>query len=81
MATYKLVYDDVVKNTASRLILDVVSVDCADMSELMDAFNKANYNKDNVLKSIDFAVDWDNQSVKCIITRTPKLGGVEVKYI
>lgn len=81
MANYKLVYDDVIKNTSERLILDVVSKEFDSMDKLMTAFNKANYNKDNVNKDIDFTVDWENQIVKVTIVRTPKLGGVEVKYI
>lgn len=81
MTNYKLVYDDVVKNTRERLILDVVTVQCATMLELNSELNKHRKNYDNVNTIITFDVDWDNESVTATITRESKLGGVEVKYI
>ena len=81
MADYKLVYDDVVKNTRERLILDVVTVQCATMLELNGELNKHKKNYDNVNTIVTFDVDWDNESVTATITRESKLGGVEVKYI
>ena len=81
MTTYKLVYDDVIKHTSERLIIDVVTETYVKCEDYNKALNEQRKNKDNVITTLENSYDKDVDMLVMKITRMPKYGGVEVKYI